>query len=163
MKQFLWRNVYASTVFFVWGAVAWGSTPEPLVEVQDSDYHVVVNIPQTRLFLYKDGQFVRDYPVVVGKRSTRTPPGEYRVGTVAFNPTWHIPQSIRREIARRSGGKAPRDHSTRTQKPLRQSVYSLWPTQTVTWHSWYQRTRENSWLSQPWLCSYAQQKRSSFG
>jgi hypothetical protein len=79
----------------------WGSSlPEPLVNTSEEGYHVVINLPQTRLFLYKDGEFIRDYPVAVGKSTTQTPVGEYDVTGIALNPTWHIPLSIQKEMAR---------------------------------------------------------------
>lgn len=61
--------------------------------------HVVINIPQLRLFLFEDGRLKRVFPIAVGRDRTRTPVGEYRIGAKAFNPTWTIPASIRRERA----------------------------------------------------------------
>lgn len=60
--------------------------------------HVVINIPQMRLFVYTDGQLSRDYPIAVGKASTQTVLGRHKIGGKAFNPTWHIPKSIQKEL-----------------------------------------------------------------
>lgn len=62
--------------------------------------HVVINIPQTRLFVYENGTLKAIYPIAVGKSLTQTPLGEYKIGVKAFNPTWHIPKSIQAERAR---------------------------------------------------------------
>ena len=59
--------------------------------------HVVINIPQQRLFLYKNGQLSKIYPVAVGKAMTQTNLGEHKIGAKAFNPVWHIPKSIQKE------------------------------------------------------------------
>lgn len=59
--------------------------------------HVVINIPQQRLFVYKGGKLSKAYPVAVGKAMTQTNLGEHVIGAKAFNPTWHIPKSIQKE------------------------------------------------------------------
>lgn len=60
-------------------------------------YQVIINIPQQRLFLFKDGSLHKVYPVGVGRAMTQTNIGEHKIGAKAFNPTWHIPKSIQRE------------------------------------------------------------------
>lgn len=74
--------------------------PEPDVLVSSQGQHLVVNLPQTRLFLYQDGELVRSYPVAVGKVVTNTPIGNYAVTGIYHDPVWHIPKSIQEEMAR---------------------------------------------------------------
>ena len=75
------------------------NTPLPDFSPVAEGQHVVINIPQMRLFLYENGQLKNVYPVAVGKSRTRTPLGNYHIGSKAYNPTWTIPASIRRERA----------------------------------------------------------------
>ena len=72
-------------------------TPIPDVAPAAEGYQVIINIPQQRLFLFKDGSLHKVYPVGVGRAMTQTNIGEHKIGAKAFNPTWHIPKSIQRE------------------------------------------------------------------
>ena len=69
----------------------------PDVAPAAAGYQVVINIPQQRLFLFKDGSLKKVYPVGVGKAMSQTNIGEHKIGAKAFNPTWHIPLSIQKE------------------------------------------------------------------
>lgn len=73
------------------------NTPVPDVSPASSGQHVIINIPQQRLFLYTDGKLTKAYPVAVGKAMTQTNLGEHKIGPKAYNPTWHIPKSIQKE------------------------------------------------------------------
>lgn len=73
-------------------------TPVPDVAPVNNGFHVVINIPQQRLFLYLDGVLEKVYPVAVGKAMTQTNLGEHKIGGKAFDPTWHIPKSIQAEL-----------------------------------------------------------------
>ena len=81
------------------GTAAANNTPLPDYSPVAPGHHVVINIPPMRLFLYENGQLKNVYPVAVGKNRTRTPLGNYHIGSKAYNPTWSIPASIRRERA----------------------------------------------------------------
>ena len=72
---------------------------KPNTEINNAGKHVVINIPQLRLFVYENGKLSKSWPIAVGKGRTQTPPGEYLIGVKAFNPTWHIPASIQKERA----------------------------------------------------------------
>lgn len=74
---------------------------KPNTEINKTGKHVVLNIPQLRLFVYDNGKLAKSYPVAVGKGRTQTPPGEYLIGVKAYNPTWHIPASIQKERAKK--------------------------------------------------------------
>ncbi|MFC3873987.1 L,D-transpeptidase [Neisseria musculi] len=73
------------------------NTPVPDHQPVSAGQHVVINIPQQRLFLYTDGKLTKVYPVAVGKAATQTNLGDHKIGAKAFNPTWHIPKSIQKE------------------------------------------------------------------
>ncbi|MCG7658074.1 L,D-transpeptidase [Wielerella bovis] len=78
-------------------AFAAQTTPVPDVAPVADGQHVVINIPQQRLFLYENGSLKKVYPVGVGKATTQTNLGDHKIGAKAFNPTWHIPLSIQKE------------------------------------------------------------------
>lgn len=82
----------------VLGANALANTNTPLPDVSpiSQGQHVVINIPQLRLFLYTDGKLTKIYPIAAGKAATQTVLGEHKIGPKAFNPTWYIPQSIQK-------------------------------------------------------------------
>ncbi|MBP6346232.1 MAG: L,D-transpeptidase [Neisseriaceae bacterium] len=77
----------------------------PDVAPSESLQHIVVNVPQQRLFFYENNKIVKVYPIVVGKNATKTPLGSYKIGATHRNPTWHVPQSIQKEM--RAKGQTP--------------------------------------------------------
>ena len=96
-KQILMALVLSASAY---GAHA-ADFMKPNTEINRIGKHVVINIPQLRLFVYENGKLAKTYPIAVGKSRTQTPPGEYLIGAKAFNPTWHIPASIQKERAKK--------------------------------------------------------------
>ncbi|UOO82224.1 L,D-transpeptidase [Uruburuella testudinis] len=78
------------------GSPVLANTPIPDFRPAAEGQHVVINIPQQRLFLYTNGRLTKAYPVAVGKAMTQTNLGEHKIGPKAFNPTWYIPKSIQK-------------------------------------------------------------------
>lgn len=62
---------------------------------------IVVNLPQRRLFLFRNGEVQHSYPVAVGTGSWKTPTGEFSIQTREVDPTWDVPKSIQAEMARK--------------------------------------------------------------
>jgi len=61
---------------------------------------IVINVPEMRLYRYErtgDRLRVTTYPVGIGRTDRRTPTGRFSVAAKSENPTWVIPESIRRE------------------------------------------------------------------
>ena len=85
---------------FSLSAGALASIPEPDVLVSSQGQHLVVNLPQTRVFLYQDGILTNSFPVAVGKMVTNTPTGNYAITGIYRNPVWHVPKSIQDEMSR---------------------------------------------------------------
>ncbi len=52
---------------------------------------MVINIPAMSLELFENNDRVKSYTIAVGKRSTPTPVGTFRVAKQAKNPTWYGP------------------------------------------------------------------------
>ncbi|EGZ44544.1 L,D-transpeptidase [Neisseria wadsworthii] len=82
----------------IFSGVAAANTPLPDVQPYSEGQHVFINIPQQRLFLYTNGELTKAYPVAVGKAATQTNLGRHLIGAKAYNPTWHIPKSIQKEL-----------------------------------------------------------------
>ncbi len=61
---------------------------------------IVVNVPQRMLFFFRRGKIAGAYPVSVGKPDWPTPRGPFEVLERREFPTWHVPVSIQREMAR---------------------------------------------------------------
>ncbi len=53
---------------------------------------IVISIPDHRLILMEDGRAVRMFDVAVGKPSTPSPKGEFRVVSRVQHPTWFGPK-----------------------------------------------------------------------
>lgn len=73
--------------------------PEPDVQVSPTGLHLVLNLPQARLFQYQDGHLSKIYPVAVGKMLTQTPIGSFDITGIYKAPAWHVPRSIQEETA----------------------------------------------------------------
>ncbi|MVF22103.1 peptidase [Methylocaldum sp. BRCS4] len=60
---------------------------------------IVVNLASMRLFYFpkKKGGEVVTYPVGIGREGRSTPTGEMLVERKTSHPTWHVPESIRRD------------------------------------------------------------------
>lgn len=53
-----------------------------------SQWSILINVPEYRLYVLKDGRIYRDFPIAVGKPGTPTPLGEFRLRVKVKNPTW---------------------------------------------------------------------------
>jgi L,D-transpeptidase ErfK/SrfK len=61
---------------------------------------ILINVPQRMLFFFRRGKVAGAYPVSVGKPDWPTPRGPFEVLERREFPTWHVPVSIQREMAR---------------------------------------------------------------
>jgi len=65
---------------------------------------IVLNIPELRLYYFRDGgRRVITAPVGLGREDWKTPQGSFRVRGKTVNPTWVIPESIRKERIEENG------------------------------------------------------------
>jgi len=60
-------------------------------------FNVMVNVPEFRLRVNKDGQSVHESRVIVGKRKNPTPIFSDEIEHIVVNPYWNVPASIIRE------------------------------------------------------------------
>ncbi|QGU96116.1 L,D-transpeptidase family protein [Clostridium bovifaecis] len=49
-------------------------------------YSITINVSNRRLTLFQNGKVFKSYPIAVGKPSTPTPRGTFRIINKAFNP-----------------------------------------------------------------------------
>ena len=71
-------------------ASAQNSAAVPEQEHQ-SERRLVINVRARTLELFENGEWVKSYPIAVGKPSTPTPLGTFQVSTKVKNPTWYGP------------------------------------------------------------------------
>jgi L,D-transpeptidase ErfK/SrfK len=75
--------------------------PQEFVLPNGSYEGIVVNVPEMRLYYYppaKGGRrTVVTFPVGLGREEWKTPTGKFSVREKSVNPTWNIPESIRKE------------------------------------------------------------------
>ncbi|MDN0077536.1 L,D-transpeptidase [Crenobacter sp. SG2303] len=101
MRGLVWSRMVVGMLVGVLSLVARAQVPLPDLPVNTSGQHIVVNLPQTRLFVFQDGNLVASYPVAVGKMLTATPTGDYAIKGVYRDPSWHVPKSIQEEMRRK--------------------------------------------------------------
>jgi L,D-transpeptidase ErfK/SrfK len=69
---------------------------------------LVINVPELRAYFYRPGRragttIVQTFPLGLGRREFPTPRGVFHVRGKSVNPTWGVPESIRREHLRERG------------------------------------------------------------
>jgi L,D-transpeptidase ErfK/SrfK len=60
---------------------------------------IIVNIPDRMLYYFKEGKLASAFPVGLGRPDWETPTGMFTIKGRERNPTWHVPVSIRKEMA----------------------------------------------------------------
>lgn len=65
--------------------------------LKDTNPYVFVNLPESMLHVYQDGQSVIDSRVIFGKYKAQTPLLYSLINNVVINPTWTVPKSIKKE------------------------------------------------------------------
>ena len=60
---------------------------------------IIVNIPDRMLYYFKEGKLASAFPVGLGRPDWETPTGVFTIKGRERNPTWHVPASIREEMA----------------------------------------------------------------
>src|SRR5260370_30289605 len=55
---------------------------------------LVISIPDRKIALFEDGRVVRIYGIAVGKKSTPSPNGNFRIASLVVKPTWVQPGKV---------------------------------------------------------------------
>lgn len=61
------------------------------------EHYILVNIPQFKLAVVKDGDTVRTHNVIAGSKARQTPFFTDTLEYIVINPQWHIPPTIKYE------------------------------------------------------------------
>lgn len=64
------------------------------MEAQTVRREIVVSVPDRKLALVEDGVVKKIYPVAVGKESTPSPSGDFKIITRLENPTYYHPGKV---------------------------------------------------------------------
>lgn len=89
----------------------WRWMPEDLGEV-----HILANVPEYMVYLYKDGKPIHSERIVVGETDKQTTIFTRNLKTIVFKPMWRVPESIKvRELQPnlRRGGSMFRKYDLR--------------------------------------------------
>lgn len=84
---------------------------------------VVINLANMRLFRFTDKSTLSTYPVGIGREGRASPLGAMTVDRKTPNPTWYVPESIRRDHAKK-GDPLPSVVSPGPDNPL--GAYALY-------------------------------------
>lgn len=77
--------IFAVSLFFINSAEA-------------AERKIVINLPGRSLALYEGEKKIRLYPIAIGKPSTPTPIGYYKISSKDVNPTWTDPSDYKNTI-----------------------------------------------------------------
>jgi vancomycin resistance protein YoaR len=64
---------------------------KPRVSLDDYRHVLLVRQGERRVYLYRDQEIIRDWPVAVGLAGSPTPTGIFQIGAKRANPTWNNP------------------------------------------------------------------------
>lgn len=68
------------------------------------DFGILINIPERILYYFKEGKLQASFPVGLGMSTTKTdaswktPAQQFKILRKEKNPTWHVPESIQKEM-----------------------------------------------------------------
>lgn len=98
LQQIAWLPFVPNEAFEEVMSKAFPEIPdEPAMGAEDvktsNDYHMIINLPARRLFLYERGELIKTYPVAVGSARYRTPIGPRFLANITWNPWWYPPPS----------------------------------------------------------------------
>lgn len=60
-------------------------------------HYILINIPQYKLVVVKDGDTIRSHDVIAGTRQRQTPIFSDQLDHIVLNPTWTLPPTIKAE------------------------------------------------------------------
>lgn len=64
---------------------------------------IIVNVPDRMLYFFQDGMLITAFPVGLGlpQKEWQTPIGPFSIILKTTNPTWYVPKSIQKEMAKK--------------------------------------------------------------
>ncbi len=94
-------------------------------DVNNPEY-ILVNIPEYRLHVMKNGREQLSMKVITGTQKNPTPEVNSNITTIVFNPTWNVPESI---ISNEIAGFMQKDPGYLAKNNI--SIYKHWNNQTT--------------------------------
>ena len=91
------------------------------LKARNSKRHIIINIPDFKLYFEEDGKLRQTIRTIVGKPNHPTPIFSNTVQTVVLNPYWNLPQSI---IQKEMIPKLVRNSNAMKKKGI--EIYSGW-------------------------------------
>lgn len=61
------------------------------------EHYILINIPQYKLAVVKDGDTIRSHDIIAGTKNRQTPIFSDRLDHIVLNPTWTLPPTIKAE------------------------------------------------------------------
>lgn len=71
------------------------------------EHYILINIPQYKLVVVKDGDTIRSHNVIAGTRQRQTPIFSEQLDHIVLNPTWTLPPTIKAEDVLPKAAKDP--------------------------------------------------------
>ncbi|CAN5584674.1 hypothetical protein BH23BAC1_BH23BAC1_38610 [soil metagenome] len=62
-------------------------------DLKDVDIGVVINISERMIYVFQEGNKIKEYPIAVGQQEYPTPVGNYKIHRIDWNPDWNPPDS----------------------------------------------------------------------
>ncbi len=70
------------------------SEQAPTAQIPEPTRQIIVSIPDRKLALVEDGRLVKVYPVAVGRASSASPTGRFRIRERLTDPTYYAPGTV---------------------------------------------------------------------
>lgn len=64
---------------------------EPFLPSPGDNLHLVINLTERRVYVYKNDQVIDSYPIAIGRQGWETPTGNFEVLQMLRNPVWQHP------------------------------------------------------------------------
>ena len=73
---------------------------------QRIDNGLIINLPEYKIFSFKNGKLDDTFNITIGKQTWETPRGEFTVANKSMNPTWQIPPGMSKRLNIKNNGKS---------------------------------------------------------
>ena len=70
--------------------------PKEAIVPKVIDHGIIINLPESRLYLFAEGKLTGIYPVAIGLPTWQTPIGEFTILNKVKDPAWYMPPEISR-------------------------------------------------------------------
>jgi lipoprotein-anchoring transpeptidase ErfK/SrfK len=107
-----------------------GCSPRTPRSAEEEDLRVEISISERELYVYRQGDRIRTYPIAVGQPEYPTPIGDFSIHRIDWNPDWTPPASEWAEDATYTPPGHP-DNPMGRVRILYQAPYSIHGTEDI--------------------------------